>query len=141
MTMMARRERSSGEVLDALVGKGWPREVALETVAELVAERLIDDRRYAESLVRVLVQRGQGPLRIRRALVEAGIAPALTDTALEEGPDFRALAGEVRRRRFGAARPTSWPEKARQMRFLQYRGFSEDQISASLGPSVPEGMD
>jgi len=141
MAMLARRERSSREVLDALVSKGWSREVAEATVTELVAERMINDQRFAESLVRVLVQRGQGPQRIRRTLVDAGIDSELADSALEQGPDFRALAGEIRRRRFGSARPSSWPEKARQMRFLQYRGFTEDQISASLGPAEPEGQD
>jgi regulatory protein len=29
--------------------------------------------------------------------------------------------------------PESWPEKARQARFLQYRGFSSDHIRAALG--------
>ena len=37
-------------------------------------------------------------------------------------------------RRFGADLPDTWPEKAKQARFLQYRGFSGDQIRAALGP-------
>jgi SOS response regulatory protein OraA/RecX len=36
-------------------------------------------------------------------------------------------------RRFGAAPPRSWPDKARRMRFLQYRGFATDDIRSALG--------
>jgi SOS response regulatory protein OraA/RecX len=31
--------------------------------------------------------------------------------------------------------PKDWPGKARQMRFLQYRGFSKDHIASALGGS------
>jgi SOS response regulatory protein OraA/RecX len=39
-------------------------------------------------------------------------------------------------RRFGPQPPQNWPEQARQARFLQYRGFSMDQIRAATGASV-----
>jgi len=41
----------------------------------------------------------------------------------------------VRARRFGAEVPADWREKARQARFLQYRGFSADHIRSALGAS------
>jgi len=34
----------------------------------------------------------------------------------------------------GSALPESFAEKARQMRFLQYRGFELDQIQAAVAP-------
>jgi regulatory protein len=40
---------------------------------------------------------------------------------------------EVRNRKFGPEPPADWPEKARQARFLQYRGFSSDHIRLALG--------
>ena len=55
----------------------------------------------------------------------------LAEAALADGPDWAALARQVRQGRFGARPPADWREKARQARFLQYRGFSSDHIRAA----------
>jgi regulatory protein len=134
--MLARREYSSGELSAALLRKGYTPEAASGALGLLQAERMLDDTRYAESLVRALTRRGQGATRIRQALAKAGIEPEGAEAALSSGPDFAALAEDVRRRKFGAAIPRDWAGKARQMRFLQYRGFSSSQISSALSGSV-----
>jgi regulatory protein len=36
-------------------------------------------------------------------------------------------------RRFGEDVPAEWKERARQARFLEYRGFTGDQIREALG--------
>ena len=130
---MARREHSTGEATAALLRKGFDAAVVAATVADLAAERLLDDGRFAEALVRMLTGRGQGPQRVRHALSEAGIGPEVAAAALDTAPDWGELAADVRRRKFGARIPGDWPGKARQMRFLQYRGFSKDHIASALG--------
>jgi regulatory protein len=110
-------------------------------VTELQQERLLDDARYAESLVRMLTNRGQGPQRVRHALSEAGITGDSAAAALDTAPDWSLLAADVRRRKFGARIPKDWPGKARQMRFLQYRGFSKDHIASALGGSGADDPD
>jgi len=132
---VARREYSTAEAAAALVRKGYDAEVVAATVLELCEERLLDDSRYAEALVRMLTNRGQGPQRVRMALQQAGIAPESAAAALDTAPDWMLLAADVRRRKFGARIPTDWPGRARQMRFLQYRGFSTDHIASALGSS------
>lgn len=139
LAMLGRREYASGELAKVLVRKGYDQQVVREVVAELAADRLLDDSRYAASLVRMLSGRGQGPVRIRQALAEAGIAAPQIDAALEEGPDWQSAARDVRTRKFGAGIPASWPERARQMRALQYRGFSREQIAAALDGAAPDG--
>src|SRR5690606_7949879 len=140
LTLLTRREYASAELKVALTRKGYAAPIVDEVVAELVGERLLDDERYAEALVRQLANRGQGPARIRQELTAAGIAPDRAARALESGPDWPALAREVRLRKFGAEVPGDWPSRARQMRFLQYRGFSNDHIGSCLGdsPGVPD---
>jgi regulatory protein len=130
---VARREYSTGEATAALVRKGYNAAIVAVTIAELQDERLLDDVRYAESLVRMLTGRGQGPQRVRHALNEAGLSPDAVAAALETAPDWMLLAAEVRRRKFGARIPKDWPGRARQMRFLQYRGFSKDHIASAFG--------
>jgi regulatory protein len=72
-------------------------------------------------------------VRIGSDLAALGLTPAQIDAALATVPDWRALAREVRARKFGAEEPASWTEKGRQARFLQYRGFSSDHIRFALG--------
>lgn len=138
IAMLARREYASGELISALVRKGYADAVVRQVTATLAGEGLIDDSRYAGSLLRMLVNRGQGPLRISRQLRDAGLSEEQVSVALEEGPDWYQLAAEVRQRKFGARLPDNWPERARQMRFLQYRGFSGDHVSHALGRGDPQ---
>lgn len=138
---MARREYSTTEASTALIRKGYDPVVVAVTVAELQEERLFDDARYAESLVRMLTGRGQGPQRVRHALLEAGIPPESAAVALDTAPDWKLLAADVRRRKFGARVPKDWPGRARQMRFLQYRGFSKDHIASALEGSGADDPD
>jgi regulatory protein len=140
LALLARREYASAELAAALVRKGYAQEQVAEVTTALADERLLDDARYAESLVRQLVTRGQGPSRIRQELLQAGIPAAQADAAVATGPDWGALAREVRIRKFGSTVPRDWPGRARQMRFLQYRGFSNDHIGSCLGdgPGVPD---
>ena len=93
---------------------------------------MLDDGRYAENYVAYHSKRGQGPVRIAADLRALGVPAELIEAALAVGPDWRALAQEVRRRKFGPEPPENWSEKARQARFLQYRGFSADHIRSAV---------
>ena len=101
-------------------------------MAELIEERALDDSRYASNFVSYQAGRGHGPLRISAELKAVELPTELIDAALRAGPDWRAAARDVRARKFGAALPSDWTEKARQARFLQYRGFSSDHIRSAL---------
>jgi len=133
--LLGRREYASGELAATLRRKGFEPQAIAEALSELTGEGLLNDTRYADSLVRQLAGRGQGPARVRQALQAAGISPEMLAAALESGPDWHQLAADTRQRKFGAVKPRSWPERARQMRFLQYRGFSTDHIQSALGGS------
>jgi regulatory protein len=130
---LARRDFASAELCRRLESYGYDPEVVGATVAELALERLVDDARFSENYVAYHANRGQGPARIGADLKALGLPSDLVDRALCACPDWRSRAQAVRRRRFGPELPQSWPEKSRQARFLQYRGFSADHIRAALG--------
>jgi regulatory protein len=132
--MLARRDFASGELREKLSSQGYDADLAAETVAELAAGGIINDVRFAENFVSYHANRGQGPVRIAADLKALGLPDGTIDVALQAGPDWRALAREARIRKFGLAGPESWAEKAKQARFLQYRGFSSDHIRAAIGP-------
>jgi regulatory protein len=136
VTLLARRDYCSNELSARLTSRGFEPDTVQATVVELVARRYIDDERYARQFVDGHARRGHGPLRIRHDLSELGLSPELTEHSLATYGDWSALAREVRARRFGAKHPSTWPDKARQARFLQYRGFSNDDIRSALGFDV-----
>jgi regulatory protein len=99
----------------------------LETLLDDLAERgWLSDARYAEALVRK--RTGQYARRsIARELKQAGVDEEVTATALaqnsESDPDEEfAAALALCQRKFRKA-PVEQKEKARQMRFLQSRGY------------------
>jgi regulatory protein len=86
-------------------------------------------------------ERGQGPVRIGRDLAALGLPAALIETQLESHGEWAALARKVLTRRFGARPARRWPDKARRMRFLQYRGFATEDIRSALGPDAAGGLE
>ncbi len=136
VALLARRDYLRNELGERLRARGFEAAATAEVLAALTAERLLDDARCAERFVAYRAERGHGPLRIGRDLRAQGAEPALIEAVLAAGPDWRTLAGQVRRRKFGAAAPAGWAEKARQARFLQYRGFSSDDIRAATGAEL-----
>jgi regulatory protein len=93
-------------VLDDLASRGW-----------------LSDARFVETFVHARKERF-GPARIRRALLERGVAEEVIAGAL---PSLQAGALDAARavwaRKFKA--PAATPaERARQVRFLQSRGFT-----------------
>ena len=136
MDYLARREHGREELLAKLASAGFDPATAAAAVGQLAAEGLQDDRRFVENFVQSRISQGKGPVRIRLELQQHGIEGAVVDEALDgAGEDWSALARQVRARKFGRRVPEPFPEKARQMRFLQYRGFESDQIRRALEES------
>ena len=133
--LLARRDFCIAELTQQLQQRGYAVQSIQQAVAGLTDERLLDDARYAENYVHAHAQRGQGPRRIRQDLLSAGVDEPLVESALTADRDWAALARDLRVRKFGPESPADWPERARQMRFLQYRGFSNDHIHSALGNS------
>ncbi len=132
--LLGQRDYSRQELEDRLQQKGVAAAVAVAVVERLQQEGWLDEQRYAESFVRLRRDRGQGPVRIGRELQQRGVGTADITTALMmvEEVEWVASAVAARHKRFGNTAIESTQERARQYRFLQYRGFSHDQIQAAL---------
>jgi regulatory protein len=139
--LLAARDFAPGELCAKLTSRGFEAAAAQAAIEELKARGVLNEARYAQNYVAWHAGRGQGPVRIGADLRRHGIAEALIESALAQGPDWPALARKLCRAKFGPLMPSSWREKARQMRFLQYRGFSSDHIRAATGadPDWTEG--
>ena len=133
MDFLARREHSEQELARKLTTRGYAADVVEATLADLVADHLLSNARFAEAFVHSRIQRGSGPQKIRAELRERGIPDELIDDSLEAHADsWLELAREVREKRFGRGQPGDFRERSRQMRFLQQRGFSAEQIRGAF---------
>jgi regulatory protein len=131
--LLARREHSVKELKRKLEAKGHAAEEVDRVVADLGAKKLVSDERFTEAYIAHHARRGQGPVRIRAELRQQGASDDVIEAALARSEvDWTALAIETRRRKFGDRPPGGAAERAKQARFLQYRGFSTEQIRAAL---------
>ncbi|MBI3771483.1 MAG: regulatory protein RecX [Gammaproteobacteria bacterium] len=128
---LTRREYSRHELQQKLQTKGFESAVIESVIAELLRERYLSDERFAEALVQSRVNRGVGPVRLRQELRQHELNDDVA-TPMPSEAEWRRRASEVRRKRFGAQMPQTYEERAKQMRFLQYRGFTTEQINAVM---------
>lgn len=140
MDLLARRDHSRLELERKLHTRTYSEELVTGVLDELEREGLLSDSRFAESLVRARIAKGQGPNRIRMELIQRGIA-ASEDALRESGCDWTRLAAETRSKRFGPVPPSEYRERARQARFLEYRGFTAGQIHNALESADDSGQD
>jgi regulatory protein len=90
----------------------------------------LSNARFVESFVHSRFQHGSGPQKIHAELRGRGIDDELiNDSIAGYNRQWQELIREVREKKFGECLPEDYKERARQMRFLQQRGFTPEQIS------------
>jgi regulatory protein len=138
MKFLARREHSRAELRAKLlpyVQQGDDIEALLDTLEK---RNWLSDERAAAQIVHA--KRGRfGAQRITHELRQKGIADDLINAALPALKDTElAAAREVWQKKFGML-PQDQKEKAKQVRFLQSRGFAMDVIFRVLRLTTSTG--
>ncbi|MFO7593808.1 MAG: regulatory protein RecX [Pseudomonadota bacterium] len=136
--LLARREHSARELAGKLKSRGFADTVVEAVLARLEAERLQSDERFTEAYLRQRSQKGYGPQRIAAELRERGIDDPLISSqfrqAEEEGElDWFELAAAAYRKKYGARPIEDMKDRAKRQRFMQYRGFTHEQIAEAMG--------
>jgi regulatory protein len=131
LRLLARREHSRAELARKLRPNVAPEDDLEALLDDLSKRKQLSDERYADSRANTL-SRKFGSARIVQELRAKGL-----DKGLAESAAAAARATEVERakivwtKKFRAA-PGTREERAKQMRFLQSRGFSFDAIRAVI---------
>jgi regulatory protein len=107
--------------------------VAAGVVERLLAEHLLNDRRYVDNFIGLRAAKGRGPLALRAALRKRGLPEELVESGIAAFPEWLPHLRAARHKKFGAALPTQYADQQRQARFLGYRGFTGAQIRTALG--------
>lgn len=129
ITFLSMREYSRNDLQKRLVQKGYSNEIIQSVLDELARQNLQSDVRFVENYIRIRKRRGYSIQRISLELEQKGIRRDLLLPFLDEvQEDWQQHILGVWEKKFRGKQPTLVKEKARQFRFLQYRGFTIDQI-------------
>ena len=127
LRLLARREHSRFELARKLGQAGFAQPDIEPLLDEFEGKNWLSDRRFAESYVADHRARA-GSVKLAYELRQRGVSDAIIEDVLSKNRDSELeRAREVWRKKFPSA-SASPPEKAKQIRFLQSRGFSIDVI-------------
>lgn len=141
MRLCAKAERSSGDALRLMRGWGVADADARRVLDRLVADRFIDDRRYAEAFVREKMNlSGWGRYKIGASLRAKGIPQALVAEAMAQtdGTDMDERLTEIllrRMRTLKAAAP--FDARAKLMRYALSQGYDYETARDCVERCVP----
>jgi regulatory protein len=131
LRLLARREHSRAELACKLEHAGFTSHDIAPLLDEFEGNNWLSDRRFAESYVADHRARA-GSVKLAYDLRQRGVSDAIIEAVLS---DNRASelerAREVWKKKFGTA-PAEAAEKARQIRFMQSRGFTPDVIRRAI---------
>ncbi len=130
---LARRDYSLYELQQKLQAKGYALEDSEPILQQFMQKGYINEHRFAENLIYWRRGKGYGPLRISMELQAKGIhAEMIADLVEITDNAWTIGAKQSWQKHFKGQLPRDFNEKIKQMRFLQYRGFTREQIEQVL---------
>lgn len=141
MRMCAKAERSSGDALRLMRGWGVADADARRVLDRLIADRFIDDSRYAGAFVREKMNlSGWGRYKIGAALRAKGISPAIIAEALSQTDetDMHERLSEILARRMRTLKAASpFDARAKLMRYALSQGYDYETARDCVEQAVP----
>ncbi|PIE39354.1 MAG: hypothetical protein CSA53_01960 [Gammaproteobacteria bacterium] len=133
INLLARRDYSLFELNRRLSKRFDAPDLIEQQLQRLAEEGWQSDARFAEVFVRAQVAKLRGPVRIRAEMRQRGVSPALIERSLEQADtDWFALIQTLNARKFGSDYPKDPKDRAKRLRFFQYRGFGQEHINSVL---------
>ena len=127
--LLSRREHSAHEIREKLRQREFDSDEIEQVVEELKAGGWLSDERFAEAYIRMRQLKGFGPVRISMELKERGVDELIVESLLDanDASWMRVLEQQYQKKYRNTA-IEDYNEKAKRIRFLQYRGFTLDAI-------------
>lgn len=151
---LSRREYGRAELKQKLIDKEQDPDSINALLDEFEEKGYQSDYRTTLMLIRENIRKGRGRGRIKQEFYKKKLAiPSNIDELIDmanteseefsefvddnedslvDGVDWLKLAVTARTKKYGDSIPTEQKEKAKQLRFLQYRGFKADVCFAAL---------
>ena len=131
LRLLARREHSRAELARKLEQAGFVASDIDSLLDEFEEKNWLSDRRFAESYVADHRARS-GSIKLAYELRQRGVPDSIIEAVISDNRDSElSRAREIWRKKFDAA-PENAAETARQIRFMQSRGFTSEVIRQTL---------
>lgn len=138
LRLLARREHSRLELTRKLLQRQLPKAVIETVLDEYQQQDWLSDERFAQAYTRQRIEAGYGLLRITGELSQRGVSENTDTLKAMTLQGWCDQAMQLRRKRFGLSDlGEQLEERLRQMRFLQRRGFTQEQINFALDAIEP----
>lgn len=135
--LLTRRDYSQAELIAKLNLYAINPEEVEKLVEELAQNNYQSDQRVAELTLASQLRKGKGLQRIKQALKAKQLNAELITEELQE-VDWLDQAYQLKLKKFGEEVATDPKIKARQIRFLQYRGFDISVIMKAIARTSEE---
>lgn len=129
ITLLAKKDYSSGR-MNRLLRKLTEKEEYVDRVVRHLSENhYLNDAQLIINLINQHIKKLHGPKRIKQEIRKKDLPQELIEQKIEEsGIDWYSMAKEARIRKFSETQPIEQKKKAKQIRYLQYKGFSMNMI-------------
>lgn len=127
---LARREHTRLTLREKLMQKGFLHQ-SVEAVLDILIQRgFLNEERFCETFIQKRIRQGYGPIRIAAECKKYGLSNAIIFSQLSQEEKFwLAAIQKILQKKFRSSYQPK--EQLHQIRYLQYRGFTLDQIKAS----------
>lgn len=134
ITLLSKREYAVAELANKLTNKYHDAEAIIQSVlTALQKENLLSETRFVQAYITSKQNRGYGPVAIKMMLKETGAAEDIVDEYIcLHDSMWQEMAKAYREKKFGHKALRDIKEKARQIRHLRYKGFTQSQINYAL---------
>ena len=127
--LLSRREHSAYEIRDKLLKRDFDEAEVEQAIIELQKGGWLSDERYAEAYIRMRQQKGFGPIRISMELNERGVKERIIETYMHAGEEsWQQTLLKQYQKKYKDKDIEDYSDKAKRIRFMQYRGFTLDMI-------------
>ena len=126
--LLAKRDYSSGDLRRYLSQKGGKDDVEI-VMNTLLSHHRLDDYSLAEKEINKQINKLHGISRIKQELRQKGLDPLVIEQAIENTDvDWVDLCLQAKEKKFGDKLPKNQSDKAKMIRYLQYRGHTMSAI-------------
>jgi regulatory protein len=127
---LARREHTRLTLCKKLMQKGFLPQSVEAVLDVLIQQGFLNESRFCETFIQKRIRQGYGPLRITTECKQYGLSNDIIFSRLPQDEEVWLTAiQKILHKKF---QPNHQPkEQLRQMHYLQYRGFTLEQIKVS----------
>ena len=127
--LLSRRDHSVFELERKLRLREFPQDEIDNALEDLVKRDYLSDERFSEAYIHIRQKKGFGPLRIGVELNERGVDERVYQNYLRpSSADWMDALERTYQTKYRGSPIKDFKDKAKRIRFLQYRGFTLENI-------------